>query len=165
MTNLGFEQALARLGIPFARAKVGDRYVLEMMQEKRLAARRREFGPHLCLDKHTTGDGIVSALQVLRAIRRSGTTLAELCRELELYPQELNNVKQVPPGFDWEKAPHVVQAKQEVERRTGRSRARPASGLRNRAGHSRDGGRGRRRALVRRCVGVLSEAVSTSLGH
>ena len=76
MTNLALEHALAKLGIPFARAKVGDRYVLELLQEKGWQLGGENSGHIICLDKHTTGDGIVSALQVLTALRVSETTLA-----------------------------------------------------------------------------------------
>ena len=72
MTNFAFEKAMARLGIPFGRAKVGDRYVLELMREKRWELGGENSGHIICLDKHTTGDGIVSALQVLHAMCESG---------------------------------------------------------------------------------------------
>jgi phosphoglucosamine mutase len=93
MTNLAFEQAMERMGVPFARAKVGDRYVLEMLHEKRWLHGGENSGHILCLDCHTTGDGIVSALQVLKALRVADQTLAEAGRELQLYPQILKNVR------------------------------------------------------------------------
>jgi phosphoglucosamine mutase len=93
MTNLAFEQAVGALGVPFARAKVGDRYVLEMLHEKRWFHGGENSGHILCLDCHTTGDGIVSALQVLKALRVSDQTLAEAGRDLKLYPQVLKNVR------------------------------------------------------------------------
>jgi len=92
MTNLAFEHALARLKIPFARAKVGDRYVLEMLLQRRWQLGGENSGHIVCLDKHTTGDGIVSALQVLRALIETGTTLTKAAGALELYPQVLVNV-------------------------------------------------------------------------
>ena len=92
MTNLAFEHAMARLKIPFARAKVGDRYVLEMLQQRRWQLGGENSGHIVCLDKHTTGDGIVSALQVLRALIETGTTLSKAAGALELYPQVLVNV-------------------------------------------------------------------------
>jgi len=118
MTNLALERALEKLRIPFARAKVGDRYVLEMLKEKDWELGGENSGHIICLDKHTTGDGIVSALQVLCAMRSSPATLAELCRELALYPQELVNVR-VRKGFDWQKEPAVAKAKLEAERALG----------------------------------------------
>ena len=100
MTNLGLEQALARRGIAFARAPVGDRYVLEKLQEKGWRLGGENSGHIVCLDKHTTGDGIISALQVLHAMRAEGRSLAELTAEVTLYPQVLLNVK-VKAGFDF----------------------------------------------------------------
>jgi phosphoglucosamine mutase len=92
MTNLALEHALARLKIPFARALVGDRYVLELLRRRHWQLGGENSGHIVCLDKHTTGDGIVSALQVLRALAESGTTLAKAAGTLELYPQVLVNV-------------------------------------------------------------------------
>ena len=92
MTNFAFEKAMAQLGIGFARAKVGDRYVLELLREKGWQLGGENSGHLICLDKHTTGDGIVSALQVLDAMRESGRSLAELTAELVMYPQVLLNV-------------------------------------------------------------------------
>jgi phosphoglucosamine mutase len=100
MSNLGFEHAMARLGIAVGRARVGDRYVLEMMQEKGWLLGGENSGHIICLDRHTTGDGIIAALQVLAALRATGETLAEACADLTLYPQKLINVK-MPAGFDW----------------------------------------------------------------
>ena len=101
MSNLGFEHALARLGIVCGRARVGDRYVLEMMKEKGWLLGGENSGHIICLDRHTTGDGIIAALQVLAALRASGETLAEACADLTLYPQLLINVR-MPSGFKWE---------------------------------------------------------------
>jgi len=78
ITNFAFEKQMGKLGIAFARAKVGDRYVLELMREKGWQLGGENSGHIICLDKHTTGDGIVSALQVLHAIRESGRSLKEL---------------------------------------------------------------------------------------
>ena len=100
MSNLGFEHALERLGIALARAKVGDRYVLEMMQEKGWLFGGENSGHIICLDRHTTGDGIIAALQVLAALRGTGETLAEACADMTLYPQKLINVR-MPAGFGW----------------------------------------------------------------
>ena len=100
MTNLGMEHALEKLKVPFARANVGDRYVMEMLQQKGWYLGGETSGHILCLDKHTTGDGIVSALQVLHALRIGKSTLAEATKELTLYPQILINVR-VPKTFDF----------------------------------------------------------------
>ena len=92
MTNLALEHAFARLKIPFARASVGDRYVLEMLLKRRWQLGGENSGHIVCLDKHTTGDGIISALQVLRALAEQGTTLSKSAGQLGLYPQVLVNV-------------------------------------------------------------------------
>jgi phosphoglucosamine mutase len=120
MTNLALEHALQKMKVPFVRANVGDRYVLETLRQKRWDLGGENSGHIICLDKHTTGDGIVSALQVLAALRASGATLAKLSRGLTLYPQELVNVR-VPAAFDWEKKPAVSRAKREAERALGKS--------------------------------------------
>ncbi len=114
MTNLALEHALGRLGIPFARAKVGDRYVLELLLEKGWVLGGENSGHIICLDKHTTGDGIVSALQVLWAVRESGQTLAMLAEPVELYPQILINVR-VAQRFDFQGAPDVRAALEAAE--------------------------------------------------
>jgi phosphoglucosamine mutase len=100
MSNLGFEHAMARQGIAVGRAKVGDRYVLEMMQEKGWQLGGENSGHIICLDRHTTGDGIIAALQVLAALRATGESLSDACADLVLYPQQLINVP-MPAGFDW----------------------------------------------------------------
>jgi phosphoglucosamine mutase len=118
MTNMALEVAFKEMGVGFARAKVGDRYVLEMMQEKGWLFGGEGSGHLLALDKHTTGDGIVSSLQVLSALRRGNQGLAECCSGLKLYPQTLINVK-VKPGFDWTSNEAVVGEKAAVERELG----------------------------------------------
>jgi phosphoglucosamine mutase len=118
MTNMALEVALEKVGVSFARAPVGDRYVLEMMQERGWILGGENSGHLICLDKQTTGDGIVSALQVLSVLRRNGTTLAEHARELTLYPQTLINVR-VPAGFDWRQSELMVREKESVERELG----------------------------------------------
>jgi phosphoglucosamine mutase len=120
MSNLALERALDQAGIAFVRARVGDRYVLELMQEKGWQLGGENSGHIICLDKHTTGDALVSALQVLTAVRESGATLGELCRELTLYPQKLVNVK-VGKGFKWEANAAVGKAKQAAERELGKA--------------------------------------------
>jgi phosphoglucosamine mutase len=114
MTNLGMEQALARQGIPFVRAPVGDRYVLEKLQENGWRLGGENSGHIICLDKHTTGDGIVSALQVLHAMRAEGRSLGELTADVRLYPQVLVNVK-TRRGFDVNADPAVRAALQRTE--------------------------------------------------
>jgi len=118
MTNMALEVAFKEKGIGFARAKVGDRYVLEVMKEKGWILGGEGSGHLLALDKHTTGDGIVSALQVLSALKRSGKTLAQIAGALELFPQTLINVR-VPAGFDWQKNPAMVSEKERVEQELG----------------------------------------------
>jgi len=103
------------MGAGFGRAKVGDRYVLEMMRDKKWLLGGENSGHIICLDKHTTGDGIVSALQVLDAMRSSGRALAELTADLVMYPQVLLNVE-VPRGFAWEKHKSIDEAKSTAER-------------------------------------------------
>jgi phosphoglucosamine mutase len=115
MTNFALEQAFAKLGVPFARAKVGDRYVLELLREKGWILGGENSGHLLCLDKHTTGDGIVSALQVLTALRETRRTLAQLTADLVMYPQVLLNV-QVPRDFDWQKDRAIAAAQAEAEK-------------------------------------------------
>ena len=115
MTNLALEQALAGMNVPFARARVGDRYVLELLRERKWQLGGENSGHIICLDKHTTGDGIVSALQVLTAVRESGKPLAELTAELDMFPQVLLNVE-VPRGFDWKKHQAIADAQSRAER-------------------------------------------------
>jgi len=115
MTNFALEQALAAMKVPFARARVGDRYVIELLREKHWLLGGENSGHLICLDKHTTGDGIVSALQVLTAMRESGKALAELTADLAMYPQVLVNVA-VPKGFDWKKHQAIADAQSRAER-------------------------------------------------
>jgi phosphoglucosamine mutase len=114
MTNLALEHAFAALSVPFARAAVGDRYVLELLQQKHWLYGGESSGHILCLDKHTTGDGIVSALQVLTALRQQGVTLKELLADLVLYPQTLINVP-MPKGFPWQQNLAICAAVEQAE--------------------------------------------------
>lgn len=114
MTNYGMEQALERRGIPFARAKVGDRYVLELLFERGWTLGGENSGHIVCLDKHTTGDGIISALQVLTALRTAGETLGQACAELRLFPQILVNVP-MRRGFDFRQHQAVSSLLAETE--------------------------------------------------
>jgi len=100
MTNLGVEQALGRRGVGLVRARVGDRYVLEELTSRGWLLGGEGSGHLLALDKHTTGDGMVSVLQVLQATMRSGLALAELLADVKLFPQVLINVR-LQPGQDW----------------------------------------------------------------
>jgi phosphoglucosamine mutase len=100
MTNKAVEMALRAQGIEFVRAKVGDRYVLEELEKRGWLLGGEGSGHLLALDRHTTGDGIVSALQVLQACVRSGRTVAELLAEVTLFPQVLLNVR-LEHGQDW----------------------------------------------------------------
>jgi len=118
MTNMALEVAFKRMGVGFARAKVGDRYVLEVLQEKGWQIGGEGSGHLLFLDKHTTGDGIVSALQVLSALRRCGNSLAACTADIHMYPQSLINVK-VQPGFDWQKDEAILLEKERVESELG----------------------------------------------
>ncbi|MDP1635783.1 MAG: phosphoglucosamine mutase, partial [Gallionellaceae bacterium] len=95
-------------------AKVGDRYVLELMQEKGWLFGGENSGHIICLDRHTTGDGIIAALQVLAALRATNETLAEACVDLTLYPQKLINVR-MPAGFDWAADGGIQSAVQAAE--------------------------------------------------
>ena len=114
MTNLGTEHALGRLKVPFERAKVGDRYVLERLQANGWTLGGETSGHILCLDKHTTGDGIVSALQVLRALRETGEALDTMTADLETYPQVMINVP-VVKGFNLDSSDAVKTVVSEAE--------------------------------------------------
>jgi phosphoglucosamine mutase len=115
MSNLGLEQSLAEIGIPFRRAQVGDRYVLAMLQEVGGTLGGETSGHILCLDKTTTGDGMISALQVLAVMKSTGAGLAELCAPMPKYPQVLLNVR-VTRRFDPMESPSVKEAAAAVER-------------------------------------------------
>ena len=109
MSNLAFENALGKLKIPFARANVGDRYVLETMVARGWKFGGENSGHILCLDQHTTGDAIVAALQVLRALCESRLTLAQACAPVVLYPQVMINVP-VKRRADFQAQPAVAAA-------------------------------------------------------
>ncbi|WP_302357138.1 phosphoglucosamine mutase [Alcaligenes sp. YSL9] len=118
MTNLGFEKKMQELGVEFARAKVGDRYVLELMQQNGWVFGGESSGHLLCLDWHTTGDGIIAALQVLTALCHSGKSLPELMEGLKMYPQIMVNVP-LQAGQDWKNHVGLQQATREVEQMLG----------------------------------------------
>jgi phosphoglucosamine mutase len=122
MSNLGLEHALQKRGIEFLRAQVGDRNVLAMLNESGGTLGGETSGHILCLDKTTTGDGLISALQVLSVMKQTGAGLAELATGMQKYPQVLLNV-QVAKRFDPKTHPQVVRTVEEVERRfAGRGR-------------------------------------------
>ena len=128
MTNLAIEMALKVLGVDFVRAKVGDRYVLEELEKKGWLLGGESSGHLLALDKHSTGDGLVSALQVLQACVRSGKTMTELLAEVQLFPQTLINVR-LKPGQDWTSSLRLQSETQAVRAElgeTGRILIRPS---------------------------------------
>jgi phosphoglucosamine mutase len=118
MTNMAIEVALQNKGIQFVRAKVGDRYVLEELEKNNWLLGGESSGHLLALDKHTTGDGIISALQVLQAVQRSGKSLAELLEGVTLFPQTMINVR-LKPGQDWKTNPKLAPAQAEIEKQLG----------------------------------------------
>lgn len=120
MTNLAMEHALVTLGIPFVRAKVGDRYVLELMHQQGWLLGGENSGHILCLDKHSSGDGIISALQVLHAVVESGERLDHLLNSLRLYPQVLVNVM-VNRRIDLDGSAPLQQAVKAAESELGSS--------------------------------------------
>ncbi len=118
MTNYAFEQAMARSAVPFERAKVGDRYVLELLQQRHWLYGGENSGHLLALDCHSTGDGTISALQVLAAVVRTGKTLAELTSELTLLPQKMINVR-LKKSFDWQTHAGLAGARVAAEKELG----------------------------------------------
>ncbi len=114
MSNMGLEVALKQLGVPFARAKVGDRYVLELMQSKGWRLGAENSGHVILLDKTTTGDGVIAGLQVLTAMVRNHMSLHDLCSGMKLFPQILVNVHFSGEGDPLE-SDAVKQATQDVE--------------------------------------------------
>ena len=109
MTNLALEHALREMNVPFARAAVGDRYVVEMLHEKGWLFGGENSGHILALDRHTTGDGTIAGLQVLAALRRAGESLKSLLGGLRLYPQKLINVP-MNRGFPWRDDSQIAAA-------------------------------------------------------
>lgn len=115
MTNLGLEHALAEMKVPFLRSNVGDRYVLALLQEKGWDLGGESSGHILCLDKSTTGDGIIAALEVLARVVETGKPVAELKSGMTVYPQTLINVR-TARRFDINGSPSVATAVAAVER-------------------------------------------------
>lgn len=118
MTNMAVEVAFRRKGVAFARAKVGDRYVLEELERRGWTLGGEGSGHLLVLDRHTTGDGLVSALQVLNACVDSGQTMAQLLADVTLFPQTLINVR-LQPGQDWKANTLLATETQAVEAELG----------------------------------------------
>jgi phosphoglucosamine mutase len=116
MSNFGLELALRRLGIEFVRVPVGDRYVLARLKESGGVLGGETSGHILCLDRTTTGDGLITALQVLAIMKRTGRSLAELTTGMEKLPQALLNV-QVARRFDPASVPAISAAVRELEQR------------------------------------------------
>lgn len=119
MSNLGLEQAIAAMGLRFLRAAVGDRYVMEMLKANRGELGGESSGHTICLDKTTTGDGIVTALQVLNAMVRQQRDLRSLLQGMRKFPQVLINIKVGGNAAAVIKAPAVTAAATEVERQLG----------------------------------------------
>ncbi|MBL8334145.1 MAG: phosphoglucosamine mutase, partial [Rubrivivax sp.] len=120
MTNMAVELALKRLNIPLVRAKVGDRYVLEELSSRGWQLGGESSGHLLALDRHTTGDGIVSSLQIMQAIRRSGKTLSALLEGVSLFPQTMINVR-LAEGSDWKSNARLADAQDRARRELGDS--------------------------------------------
>jgi phosphoglucosamine mutase len=114
MTNMAIELALRARDVPMVRAKVGDRYILEELSARNWLLGGEGSGHLLCLDKHTTGDGLISALQVLKACARSGKSLAQLLDGVRLFPQTLINVR-LAPGQDWKKSAPLAAETQALQ--------------------------------------------------
>jgi phosphoglucosamine mutase len=128
MTNLAVEKAIQAEGIQFERAKVGDRYVLEKLKENNWQLGGEGSGHLICLDKHTTGDGIVAALQVLSAMKQHQKTLEQLLEKVTLFPQTLINVK-YKQGYDWKSDAKIQEAIKQAEENlsgSGRVLIRPS---------------------------------------
>jgi phosphoglucosamine mutase len=114
MTNMAVELALKAREVPFVRAKVGDRYVLEELISRGWQLGGEGSGHLIALDRHTTGDGIVSALQVLQAVVRSGRSMSQWLEDVTLFPQRLINVR-LQPGQDWKSSESLKAAQVAVE--------------------------------------------------
>ncbi len=120
MTNMAIELALRAVNVPLVRAKVGDRYVLEELTSRGWQLGGEGSGHLLALDRHTTGDGIVSSLQILYAVKRSGKTMAALLEGVQLFPQTLVNVR-LREGSDWTRNAALDDARRNAESELGES--------------------------------------------
>jgi phosphoglucosamine mutase len=157
MTNMAVEVALRERGVPLVRAKVGDRYVLEELTARGWLLGGEGSGHLLALDKHTTGDAIVSALQVLQAVRRSGRSLAQLLEGVSLFPQTLLNVR-LADGADWQRNAALAASREAVTRELGDNgrvliRASGTEPVLRVMVEARDAG------VAKRCAEQLAEAV------
>jgi len=157
MTNMAVEVAFRNKGIRFVRAKVGDRYVLEELERHGWTLGGEGSGHLLVLDRHTTGDGLVSALQVLNACVDSGKTMAQLLSDVVLYPQTLINVR-LQSGQDWQGNQRLARERVAVESELGDSgrvliRASGTEPLVRVMVEARDG------ALAQSCAERLADAV------
>ena len=114
MTNMAMEVALKEQGVDFCRAKVGDRYVLEQLHQRGWLIGGEASGHILCMDKHNTGDGIISALQVLAALQTLNQDLATVCADWQPYPQTMINVR-IKKGQNWQDASKEALAEVEKE--------------------------------------------------
>jgi phosphoglucosamine mutase len=114
MTNLAVENAIKSLGLGFERANVGDRYVLELLKQKGWLLGGEGSGHLLCLDQHSTGDGIIAALQVLAAMSQNKKTLAQLLEGVNIFPQVLLNVR-YKSGYDWKSDESLTKQISKVE--------------------------------------------------
>ncbi len=159
MTNVAIEQALRERGVSLVRAKVGDRYVLEELAARGWQLGGESSGHLLALDRHTTGDGIVSALQVLQAVRSSGKPLARLLDGVTLFPQTMINVR-LPEGSDWKTNAALADARSNAERELGHAgrvliRASGTEPVLRVMVEARD------EALGRRCAERMAQAAAT----
>jgi len=118
MTNLGVELALRRAGVELVRAKVGDRYVLEALLERGWQLGGEGSGHLLVLDRHSTGDALVSALQVMQALRRQGLSLSDCLKGAELFPQMMINVR-LKQAASWQSSSSVDRAVRRVQAELG----------------------------------------------
>lgn len=115
MSNLALELSLAAKGVPFVRTKVGDRYVKEALSKQGWILGGESSGHVLTLDKHTTGDGIIAALQVLNALQEAGVTLAEACSQYVPCPQVSLSVRLTDKNRNWDTTASVAAARESVE--------------------------------------------------
>jgi phosphoglucosamine mutase len=120
MTNMAVELALKSRGVELVRAKVGDRYVLEALEARGWILGGEGSGHLLALDKHTTGDGLISSLQVLQACVRAGKSMASLMEHVSLFPQTLLNVR-LRPGTDWQANAALKELTRSVEQELGQT--------------------------------------------